>query len=130
MKISEFIRKNEENKAKSKIKKYKDFIEVLENDDYWIDIIKLHTYRYKFKLMHPAWIKIKALCDDVMNTRCFFRHFSVTIEDQDIMYFDFEANDDDVQNCNGDVDKLFGLVTKYLNEKIKEFETVYNIEKE
>lgn len=130
MKISEFIRKNEVNKAKSKIKKYKEFIEVLENDGHWIEITKLHTYKYRFKLMHPAWYRIKAACNDILNGCCRFKNFSVSIEDRDIVYFEFDETYDDVKNCDGDVDKLFELVTGHLNEKIKELETVYEIEKE
>ena len=130
MKISEFIRKNEVNKANSKIKKYKEFIEVLENDGHWIEITKLSTYKYRFKLMHPAWYKIKAACNDILNGCCRFRNFSVLIEERDIVYFEFNETCDKVKECNGDVDKLFELVTECLNEKIKELETEYNIEKE
>ena len=132
MKISEFIRKNEVNKANSKIKKYKEFIEVLENDNNWIEITKLNTYEYEFKLMHPAWNKIKSACNDILDTcnQCHFRYFSVLIEDRDIAYFKFNETYDKVKACNGDVDKLFELVTESLNEKIKELEAAYNIEKE
>ena len=130
MKISEFIRKNEVNKANSKIKKYKEFIEVLENDNNWIEITKLHTHKYRFKLMHPAWYRIKTACNDILNGCCRFKYFSVTIEEQDIVYFEFDETCDKVKDCNGDVDKLFELVTERLNELIEELETVYNIEKE
>ena len=132
MKISEFIKMNEENNAKLKIKKYKEFIEVLENYDNWIEITKLNTYKYRFKLMHPAWYKIKSACNEIIDTcnQCHFRYFSVLIEDRDIVFFDFNKTCDKVRERNDDVDKLFELVTECLNEKIEELETKYNIEKE